>query len=107
MPRLHDRRTFQASALFSNVNRLWISVGYVAAMLPQQWTSCGIMNRSVFVLASRRIYQAHVLIAQVKRSTGKVPGQHVPVDQAGCRQTVTSANTRDEQIHMGPFCTID
>jgi len=81
MPRLHERRTFHAFALFSNVNRLWLSVGYVAAMLTEGWTSSGIRNLSVFVFASRQIYQTHVLMAQVKRSTGNVPGQHVPVDQ--------------------------
>jgi hypothetical protein len=51
MPRLRERRTFDATALFSNIDRLWLRVGYVAVVLTEEWTSCGSRNCSVFVFA--------------------------------------------------------
>jgi len=65
MPRLHERRTFHASAFFSNVNRLWLRVGYVAAMLTEEWTSCDSRNCSILVFASRQIYPTLVVMAQL------------------------------------------
>jgi hypothetical protein len=77
MPRLHER-TFHASALFSNANRLW---RYVAAMLTEERRGVELGFVHLSYSASPQIYPTHVVVAQVKRSTGNVPGQHVPVDQ--------------------------
>jgi hypothetical protein len=50
MPRPHERRTFQAPALLSNVNRLSPRVDYVAPMMTEAWESCKSRNSSFFVL---------------------------------------------------------
>jgi hypothetical protein len=80
-PRLHERRIFHASALFSNVNILWLRVGYVAAVLTEEWRGVELESVHLSCSASRQIYPTHVVMAQVKHSTGNVPSQHVPVDQ--------------------------
>ena len=81
MTSLHERSTFPASALFIDINRLWLRVGYVTAMPTEMWTVCGITNCSVFVFASRKIYLTRAVMAQVNRLTGNIPDQHVHVDQ--------------------------
>jgi hypothetical protein len=81
MPRLHERRIFHAPSLFSNVNKLWLRVGYVVAVLTEEWRSVELGSVHLSCSASRQIYLTHVVMAQVKHSTGNVPSQHVPVDQ--------------------------